>query len=247
MNTKILIAAVLGVLAGLVAGFTIANSINRTEINTLRGQAEQGKKPSANSNPAGNGFSIGDDELKAKIAEADANPQNLAYQKNLGRALYRYATMKKDTTLLDEALRILMRANSLDPKDYEVLVDLGNAQFDVGYFRKDAGALKRSREIYEKALEAKPNDADVRTDLAISYLLDTSPDATRAADEFQKALKVNPKQERALAFLTQAYMQMGNWGEAAKSLESLKAANPKNDRIDELATQIANKQTPAMK
>ncbi|MEP6946598.1 MAG: tetratricopeptide repeat protein [Acidobacteriota bacterium] len=247
MNTKVLVAAILGILAGLVAGFTIANSINRSEINSLRGQVEQSKKPASNTSSTGDGFTIGDDELKAKIAEADANPQNLAYQKNLGRALYRYATMKNDTALLDESLRILTRANSLDPKDYEVLVDFGNAQFDVGYFKKDAEALKKARDIYEQALEVKPNDADVRTDLAISYLLDNTPDTNKAIDEFHQALKANPKQERALAFLTQAYMQVGNWADAAKSLESLKAANPKNDRIDELSTQIANKQVPTVK
>ena len=96
MNVKILTAALLGLLAGLVAGFTIANSINRSEINSLRGQAETGKKPAANSTASADGFSISDDELKAKIAEADANPENIGYQKNLGSALYRYATMKNN-------------------------------------------------------------------------------------------------------------------------------------------------------
>jgi tetratricopeptide (TPR) repeat protein len=241
MNSKVLIAAVLGLLAGLVAGFTIANSINRTEINALRGQAETVGKPAAGANASGDPFTIGEDELKAKIAEADASPQNFAYQKNLGRALYRYATMKNDTSLLDESVRILARANSLDPKDYDVTVDLGNAQFDIGYFKKDAIAFKRSRDLYEAALETKPNDADVRTDLAISYLLDPAPDLAKAEDEFHKAIKANPRQERALSFLAQTYIQVGKWNDAEKTLDQLKSVNPRNDKVESLNSQIASK------
>ena len=247
MNVKILTAALLGLLAGLVAGFTIANSINRSEINSLRGQAEAGKKPASNTSTSADGFSISDDELKAKIAEADANPDNLGFQKNLGSALYRYATMKNDAALLDESLRILTRANKLDPNDYAVLVDLGNATFDVGYFKKDSASFKRSRELYASALTTKPNDADVRTDLAMSYVLDTPPDYNQAVDEFQKAIKANPKQERALTFLTQTYMQLGKWDEASRTLAELKAANPKNDKIADLTAQIASKQAAPIK
>ncbi len=248
MNTKILVAAILGLLAGLIVGFAVANSINRTEINNLRGQAEQNKRPAASgTNPAADGFTIGDDEIKAKLAEADANPDNFTYQKNLGSALYRYATMKNDTGLLDQSFRILTRANALDPKDYDVMVDLGNANFDIGYFKKDAASLRKARELYLKALETKPGDADVRTDLAISYFLDTPPDFARAVDEFQKAIKVNPKQERALTFLIQTYMQLGKWDDAGKTLETLKAANPKNDKVADLASQIAAKQAVPIK
>lgn len=246
MNVKVLTAAVLGLLAGMITGFTIANSINRSEINDLRGQVESGKKP-AGSNAPGDAFTIGDDELKAKIAEADASPQNFAYQKNLGRALYRYATMKNDTPLLAESVRILTRANSLEPKDYDVLVDLGNAQFDTGFFKKDADAFKRSRELYQTALAAKPNDADVRTDLAISYLLDPTPDLAKAEEEFQKALKDNGRQERALSFLAQTYVQMGKWAEAEKAVGQLKSVNPQNDKLTSLDTQIAARKAEPIK
>lgn len=241
MKNKILVAAILGLLAGLITGFTVANSINRTEINTLRGQVEQGKKPGVNSQSPGDAFSIADDEIKAKLAEADANPENFTYQKNLGAALYRYATMKNDAALLVDALRILTRANSLDGSDYEVTVDLGNALFDSGYLKKDVASIKKSRDLYIKALEVKPTDADVRSDLAMTFVLDTPPDYNRAVEEFQKALKSNPKKERALTFLTQTYMQLGNWAEAQKTLDLLKASFPKNDKISDLTSQIAAK------
>jgi tetratricopeptide (TPR) repeat protein len=247
MDRKLLVAAIIGLLFGLISGFFIANGINSAEINSLRGQIGQSKSTGANTASAKDGLTLGDDELKAKIAEADATPTNFTYQKNLGRALYRYASMKNDTALLDEAVRLLTRANSLDSKDYDVLVDLGNALFDTGYMKKDPAVFARARDLYNKALEAKPDDADVRTDLAISYVLDASPDFNRAVEDFQRALKANPKQERALSFLVQTYMQTGNWTAAAKTLELLKAVNPKNDRIDDLAEQIAAKQPKPIK
>lgn len=250
MNTRTFIAAALGLLIGALGGFFLANSINRNELIELRAKAGQNDANRANSNTSStvpDNFSIGDDEIKAKIAQADANPDNFGYQKNLGGALYRYASMKNDRQLADEARRILIRANLLDPKNYEVMVDLGNAYFDAGYFGKDKESFAKSRELYGKALSTKPADADVRTDLAISFVLDVPQNYGRAIDEFQKALAANPKHERALQFLTQSYMVQGNWNEAAKTLERLKAANPKNERIEELSTQLTSKQAQPFK
>ena len=154
--------------------------------------------------------------------------------------------MKKDADLLKEAKRLLIRANSLDPKDYDVLVDLGNAHFDTGYFDKDVASFKLARETYEKAFAVKPEDADVRTDFALTYFLDEPADLKRAIDEFQKALKMNPKQERALQFLTSTYIRQSDFASAQKTLDILKAANAKNDAIGSLATQIESRTyTPA--
>ena len=247
MNTKILTVGILAAIAGLIGGFLVANSLNRTEINLLKGQVEQKKTATSDSKPAPNEFTIDDDEIKAKIAQADGSPDNFGFQKNLGSALYRYATMKKDAALVDEAKRILIRANTLDPKDYDVLVDLGNAYFDTGYFKKDAASFNLARETYERAFQAKPADADVRTDFALTFFLDDPPDLAKAVAEFQKAIQFNPKQERALQYLTATYMRQGNFADAEKAVLQLKAANPKNDAIADLETQIAKKEAPSVK
>lgn len=249
MNSRTLTASALCLLLGAFGGFFLADSINRNEINALRSKAGL-SKPEAES-PNGNAnqddLFIGNDELRAKIAQADANPDNFAYQKNLGGALYRYASMKNDRQMAGEAKRILIRANSLDPKNYDVMVDLGNAYFDAGYFEKDSNSFAKARDLYGKALAAKPTDADVRTDLAISFVLDSPQNYARAADEFQKALAIDPKHERALQFLVQTYMLQNNWAEAGKILERLKAANPKNERIIALSSQMTNQQAEPFK
>ena len=41
MNTKVVTAALLGTIVGLIGGFILANSINRSEINNLKARPEQ--------------------------------------------------------------------------------------------------------------------------------------------------------------------------------------------------------------
>ena len=241
MNSRLLTVAILAAIVGLIGGFLLANGLNRSTLNALKTQLEQ-RTPGANTATGTTGdLTVDPEEIKSKIAEADANPTDFAFQKSLGRGLYRFATIKRDTELIQEAKRILVRANTLDPKDYDVLVDLGNAYFDTGYFRKDSASFKLARETYEKALSVKPTDADVHTDYALSFYVDEPADLKKAAEEFQKALKINPKQERALQFLTSTYIRESDFPAAEKTLAQLKLANPKNDAISGLESQITNK------
>ena len=246
MNTKVVTAALLGTIVGLIGGFILANSINRSEINNLKARPEQqGTAPGGQKQ--NDAFNIDPDEIKAKIAEADGNAGNFSFQKNLGLALYRYAAMKQDATLMADATRILERANSLDPKDYDVIVALGNSYFDTGYFAKDKASFQKARVVYGKALASKPDDADVITDVALTYFLDDPPELEKAVVEFNKALKFNPKHERALQFLTQTLLRQNNYDEAARTLDKLRAANPKNETIAGLESQIAAREYAPVK
>lgn len=247
MNSRTLLAAALGLVVGLVGGFFVANGINKAELTELRGKAAIGDTAKTNPAPPRDELTIGDDEIKAKIAQADADPGNFDFQKNLGGALYRYASMKNDRQLAAEARRILERAYELDPKSYEVTVDLGNAYFDEAYAARNRATFQKAQDMYQKALAARPGDADVRTDLGISFILVDPPNEKRAVDEFQKVLSSNPGHERAQQFLTQAYVQMGNWAEAGKSLGRLRTLNPKNPKIEDLSSQIAAKKAEPVK
>ncbi len=241
MNSRILTVGILTALAGLTGGFLLANGLNRSTINALKTQLDQ-RKPDADAKPGSSGNAdVDPEEIRSKLAEADANPTDFAFQKSLGRGLYRFATIKKDDDLVQEAKRILIRANTLDSKDYDVIVDLGNAYFDTGYAKKDSASFKLARETYEKALGIRPNDADVRTDLALTYFVDEPADLKKAVEEFQKALKSDPKQERALQFLTSTYIRQADFTSAQKTLDQLKTANPKNETISNLTTQIESK------
>ena len=243
MNKNSVLFIILGVLAGFIAGFLVANKLNSSEIATLRAQAPLQKPANSNQAPQSDGQSLSPTELKAKITEADKNPTNLSYQKNLGISLYRYASMKQDNDLLTESIRILTRANSLDAKDFDVLVALGNAYFDVGFFKKDLAKFQKARELYTMALEIKPSDADVRTDFGISYFVQEPPEYDKAVAELQKVLNAEPERDRALQFLVQVYTKQGKLPEAEKALAKLKDVNPNEPSITELASQISAART----
>ena len=239
MNSSNIAFIVLALIAGFAGGFLLANKLNGSEIASLKAQIGQQGTGNPSQSPNPNDATISSDELKTKIAEADKNPANFLYQKNLGVSLYRYASMKQDNDLLAESIRILTRANSLDAKDFDVLVALGNAHFDVAFFKKDTAEFQTARDLYTKALDQKPGDADVRTDFGLTYFLQAPPAYDKAVAELQQVLAANPKHDRAMQFLVQAYVKQGKLPEAEKMLAKIIEINPTNPAITDLRSQIS--------
>jgi tetratricopeptide (TPR) repeat protein len=244
MSGRTGLIALIAALAGLTAGFLLANSINRSELSTLRAENERFKTergPGANQDSKSD---LTDEEISATIGRADKNPSDFETQKNIGVAIYRYGVIKKDEKLIRESVRILERAVSLRPDDYDVILSLGNASFDVGYFSKDNESLKKARDLYEKALARRPDNLDIRTDLGLTYFLETPSDLDNAVAEFQKVLEKNPKHEKTLQWMVQALIKQNKGPEAAEILEQLRAVNPKNESIGELTAMLSTSQQP---
>jgi tetratricopeptide (TPR) repeat protein len=236
MGKKTFWISILAVIISFIGGFLLANALNRAEMDALR--AENGRLKTSPA-PTGSETDLSADEIKQRIAEADKNPDNFSFQKNLGLALYRYAAMKQDSALLGDTSRILERAHNLNPKDYEILVALGNLHFDIGYFNKDNRQFQKAREFYENALSQRPADVDVRTDYGLTYFLENPPQNEKAIAEFQKSLAENPKHEKTLQFLTQAFLKTGKKTEAENTLAELKKINPNAPTLAEVETQIS--------
>ncbi len=239
MTSRPISIAIIFSVLGFVAGFLFANTLNRRELtaNPAGSDAQKAVQNSDVSAPAD--LNLTSEEIQKKIAEADKNPGNFAFQKNLGMSLYRYAAIKQDATLLPDALRILERALALQPSDRDLQIGIGNAYFDKGYFNKDNASLIRSREFYNKALASKPTDADVRADLALTFFLHDPPDLEKAVTEFEKALASDSKHERALQFLTQTLVKQNKAAKAAATLEKLRQVNPSNSSIPELESMLS--------
>jgi tetratricopeptide (TPR) repeat protein len=240
MEKNTLLLVIVAALSGLIGGFLLANSMNRSEMNALRSQAVA---PASNSvqqpgKPADDTLSPA--EIQSKIDEADKNADNFAFQKNLGIGLYRYAAMKQDEKIMVEAERILARAAKLDGKDFDVLVALGNAEFDIGFFKKENAGFEKARATYTKALEIKPNDLDVQTDLGLTYFLTEPADNAKAAATLEKVIAADPKHSRSMQFLVQSYTKLGRIADAEKTLAKLKEIEPSNAQLSELTSQLAN-------
>jgi tetratricopeptide (TPR) repeat protein len=238
MKTKVLLLSIAAITASFVCGFLLANTLNRNELNMLRAENEHLKNTQTVSQANESENTLSDEEIRQKIAEADQNPNNFAFQKGLGLALYRYAIVKQDTNSFEEVGRLLKRANEINPKDYDVIVALGNLNFDIGYYKKDNQKFQQAREFYQMALEQKPNDADVRTDLGLTYFLTNPPETEKAIVEFQKSLITNPKHEKTLQVLTQAFLSQDKTKEAEKYLELLREVNQNNENLPKLTTQL---------
>ncbi|MBK9165581.1 MAG: tetratricopeptide repeat protein [Acidobacteria bacterium] len=234
MPTRYIAISVISVFLSFIGGFLVANALNRSEVASLQSKLQKSTADPAAANNSANESTLSDDEIRAKIAEADATPDNFAFQRDLGLGLYRYAAMQQDTALLRESSRLLERALGLNPNDYQIKVALGNSHFDVGYFEKKNEPFVEARKYYRLALDARPNDVEVRTDYALTYFLQSPPDNTNAIKEFEAVLRDNPKQEKALQFLTRAYWQAGQGERASVTLQQLRQANPGSPVVKEL-------------
>lgn len=241
MGNKVLGLSIVAVVLSFVGGFLLANSINRSEINSLRAELESARETQKSGSGDNSENVLSDEELKAKIAVADSNPENFTYQKNLGLSLGRYGSVTKNAALLSEVERLLARAARLAPDDIDVIIGQGNTAFDIGYFNKDNASLQRAREFYEKALAKKPDNVDVRTDLGLTYFLEDPPQDDKAIVEFKKSLAQDPKHEKTLEFLIQALVRQKNRGEAQEYLDKLREADPKNEALPGLTDQVAGK------
>ncbi len=241
MNKKLFWLSIIAVIISFVGGFILANALNRNEISSL--QAENGRLKTAQETAKKNDqeLSLSSEEISQKIAEADQNPNNIPFQKNLGIALYNYASMKQDTDLLGEISRLLTRVYKNNPKDADVAVTLGNIYFDIGYLKKTNENFLKAREFYRDALAQKPNDANIRTDLGLTYFLIDPPETDKAIAEYQKSLLVDAKHEKTLQVLTQALLSQNKNAEAEKYLERLKEVNPNNQLLPEFNEQLKSK------
>lgn len=237
MDKNTILFVIIALLVGFIGGFLLANSMNRAEINAIRSLG--GKQTSLPVQTNSQEPTLSDAELKAKIAEADANSSNFAFQKDLGIALYRYAAMKQDVGILAESQRILERANSLDNRDFDVLVSLGHAYFDLGFSKKDGAGFQKAREIYANALQIQPDDADIQTDIGISYYWQPSPDYNKAAAQLEKVGAANPTHTRSMQYLARSYIKLKRLADAEKLTAKIKSINPNEGGLAELNSELA--------
>lgn len=239
MNSKIIWLSIVAIIISFFVGFYLANSLNGNELAQLRGENERLKKAPTGASTSDQDDTLSDEEIRQKIAEADKNPANIPFQRNLGLALLSYGVMKQNEALISESARLLQRAYDGDPKDFDVTVALGTAHYDIASLKNDSESFKKSREFYAKALDQKPDNASVRADFGSTFVFVNPPDFERANSELQKALQTEPKNERALLLMTQMLVKQNKPAEAEKFLARLKEVNPKAPTLEQLTAQMA--------
>lgn len=259
LNKKVFIVGAIGVVLGFLAGFFLANGINRAEQEKLRAELASAR-PGATAAP-GTGSSKGqpsaapggdlsqtvtEEQILNAVKKADQSPQDAEMQKKVGQGLMMYASETGNASYLSEGARILKRAHDLDPKDYKTTVLAGDAQFLVErQGGGDAKLIAEARKLYEAALVLKPDDAIVRTKLGLTYFYDNPPNPQRAIGEYRHALQSDPRQEMSLQSLVAALIETGALDEAARRLDELEKMNPSNTELPGLRTQLEQKRNAA--
>lgn len=234
MNSKFIWLSIVGVIISFAGGFLLANALNRSEFEKVQAEntrLQKEQSPATNRQPE---LDLSVKEIEEKLQAADQNPKDFSFQKGLGLALYRYASVKEDTKLLADVTKLLERANQINPDDYLVITSLGNLYYDLGQINKDSESNMKAREFYKKALVKNEKDANVRTDYGLTFLLTDNPSRELAIEEFEKALLENPKNEKALIYMTQAQLESENRDEANKYFAKLKEVNPNSEQISRL-------------
>ena len=257
MSKQKIIFLAVGIVVGFLVGFFVADSANRKERDALRAENARlkagsqssgeaaagatGQQASLNSEDSGRMPLITEEQMRAAIQKADANPSDASIQKMSGQVLYIYATQTGSPAVMPDAARILRRAHAADPKDYDSLVLLGNVLFIVARRSGEPARLTEAREAYGKALALKPDDLTVRTSLGLTYFYDKPSDPQRAITEYRKSLAQDPRHEMTLQSIAAALIAVENYGEAQQMLDRLEQVQPSNQQLPNLRAQLAQK------
>ncbi|MGI9035024.1 MAG: tetratricopeptide repeat protein [Pyrinomonadaceae bacterium] len=236
MKKENFLFAIIGILAGFIAGFFLANSINRNApLQTPTAQIQTNSPFAATqNNPQTQSVDIKENqgamlpEVAETLDKAQKEPNNFAAQINAGQMYERIQNTAK-------ANEFLQRAAQAHQDTFEDLTTLGNGFFDLKNFEE-------AEKWYSKALEKKPDDADVRTDLGSTFMERAQPDIDRAIKEYQIVLSKDPNHENALFNLSLALMRKGDAADAQETLAKLERANPNSSLIAKLKQKLSQNQ-----
>jgi tetratricopeptide (TPR) repeat protein len=236
MNKENILFGIIGVLLGCIVGFVFANTVNQRGYTppkqTPTAQSPNGGLP-PNHPPVDQNDTGGAEpaagapvpEIAAHIQKAKAEPANFDAQMTAAKDYYQIQRFP-------EAIEYLTKAVGINPKDFTALSALGNANYDLKNFPE-------AEKWYRAALVVNPNSVEVRTDLGSTFMERTPPDPNKAITEYEASLRMEPNHEPTLENLARALIQKGDRAGAQSTLDRLAQANPNNQQLAGLRSQLA--------
>ena len=235
MTKENVLFAIIGLLAGVIVGFSIANSINRSA-------AVPANPAAINTSPADNPnlppdhppfVPTGDQtqnaplpQITEAIEKARNTPEDYEAQMTAGDLYYQIQRF-------EDAAKFYESANKLRPNEIEPIVKLGNSYFDAEKF-------EQAEKWYLEALQKTPKEINIRTDYALTFFLRNPRDIDRAIKEYNISLGIDPTHELTLQNLAIAYKEKKDTENLGTTLETLKKVNPNNPAIKQLGGNIIN-------
>jgi tetratricopeptide (TPR) repeat protein len=182
MNRENLLFGIIGVLFGFIVGFMLAGSMNQKPAVVTAGNAGTQSLPS--DHPPIGGNSSGNPqamfaEVQASIEKAKKEPKNFEAQLKAAELYYQIQRY-------DQSIEFLLKANELQPTDYQTVVNLGMVNLDAGHY-------ETAQKWYAAAMKMKTDDVQVLSGMAAATL--QKGDAKAAEDAIAKLEKVDPNSQ----------------------------------------------------
>jgi tetratricopeptide (TPR) repeat protein len=236
MKKDSVLVGIIGLLLGLIIGFTFANTINQRGSSgaTLAQGAQQQNPALPPDHPpitSDAAAQAGPDMQTVQEAVNLAKSNTSNFDAQMRAADYSYQIQR-----YDDAMQFLQRANQLQPDNYEAIVQLGNVTYD-------AGRYEEAEKWYTAALQKKADDVNVRTDLGLTFMLREPANLDRAIAEFHHSLERDPRHLQTLQNLTVALTRKGDAEQARAALAKLQEVSPANPAISTLRADIEKLQT----
>src|SRR5262245_46799767 len=178
MTRENLLFAIIGILLGFIVGFMFASSMSQkiaTAPQTASSQAMPADHPPVGAQSGGDPQAMRA-EVTASIEKAKNEPKNFDAQLKAAQLYYQIQRY-------DQAIEFLLKANQLQPTDYNTVVGLGVVNLDAGHY-------ETAEKWYRAAMKIKQDDTMVLSGLAAATL--QRGDAKAAEDAIAKLEKVDP-------------------------------------------------------
>ncbi len=242
MQFKHYIISFFALAIGFTGGFLVANGLNKSEIQTLSAKnAELQNSATAGNQPEQKKLS--NEEVSKLLDTASKSPDDADLQKRTAFEIYRDAAASDDTGRFADVEKLLERAFTTNPEDFDVLAALAQLKFSLGKIKKDEKRIADAKAFYKKASAKRPDDVRLLIGFAASLLDLDTPDGKGAIEVLQKAYKVDSKDEMVLFYMVKAHTAAGNLKEASDFLAELKEVNPKNGLVADIEKRLTE-ETP---
>ena len=192
MTRENLLFAIIGVLFGFIVGFMFASSMNQKygpgAQSATATQTLPSDHPPIGANAGGDAAAMQrmQGEVTASIEKARNEPKNFEAQLKAAELYYQIQRY-------DESIEYLLKANQLNPTDYQTVVNLGMVNLDAGHYDV-------AEKWYRAAMKIKSDDVMVLAGMAETML--QKGNAKEAEDAIAKLEKVDPSSQDLPRFRT---------------------------------------------
>ena len=183
MTRENLLFAIIGILLGFIVGFLFASTASQkygptAPATAAANQSLPADHPPVGANTAGDPSAMRQ-QVTASIEKARTEPKNFDAQVKAAELYYQIQRY-------DQAIEFLLKANQLQPTDYQTVANLGMVNLDAGHFDV-------AEKWYRAAMKMKPDDVMVLSGLCAATL--QKGDAKGAEDAIAMLEKVDPSSQ----------------------------------------------------